>query len=280
MLEIGKINKLKIVKQSDFGLFLDGEDQGEILLPRRYVPENYQIGEYIEVFVYIDSEDRLVATTEKPLAHVGEFALLRVVSLSPVGAFLDWGLQKDLFLPFSERTHALRIGQSCLVYIYIDKSGRICASMKLNKFISKEVGEYEEGQSVDLLIANTTELGFNAIINGLHWGVLFRNEVFQELRSGQKIQGYIKKIRPDGKIDLSLYRTGQAENDVIAEKIMHLLDEENGFLEINDKTSAELIYDYFGVSKKKYKMALGSLYKKRLITVDDDGIRKVSKKKN
>lgn len=283
MLELGNFNKLKIVKHSEFGLFLDGENEGEILLPRRYLPEDFRqtqkIGDELEVFVYLDSEDRLVATTETPLARVGEFAQLKVVSLSSVGAFLDWGLAKDLFMPFSERTQALRIGQFCLVFIYIDKSGRICASMKLNKFVKKETAEFSDGQSVDLIIANRTELGFNAIINGQNWGVLYENEVFSELRPGQKIPGFIKKIRPDGKIDLTLHKTGNAGSDDIAEKILNKLTEAKGYLEINDKTSAELIYELFGVSKKKYKMALGGLYKKRQITVDDDGIRLVASPK-
>lgn len=279
MLQVGNTNKLKILKQSEYGLFLDGENEGEILLPRRYVPENFNIGDELEVFVYIDSEDRLVATTETPLAKVGEFANLKVVSLSEVGAFLDWGLPKDLFMPFSERTHALRVGQLCLVYIYLDKSGRISASMRLNRYVDKEPGEYEEGQSVDLIIANTTSLGVNAIINGRHWGVLYANEVFQPLKPGQRIEGFIKKIRPDGKIDLSLQQTGYAGTSELGEKIMARLKEEGGYLEINDKTSAELIHQYFGVSKKKYKMALGGLYKKRLITVNDDGIRLVNNKK-
>lgn len=277
MLEIGKYNKLKVVKYSEFGLFLDAENDGEILLPKRYVPENfrevYKIGDLVEVFVYRDSEDRLIATTETPLAKVGEFATLKVVSLSPVGAFLDWGLAKDLFMPFSERTHALRVGQHCLVYIYVDNSDRIAASMRLNRYIDKEVGEYQEGQTVELIIANPTELGFNAIINGKNWGVLFKNEIFQHIRTGDHLPGFIKKIRTDGKIDLTLNKTGYTGTDDIAEKIIKLLKEEDGYLEINDKTSAEIIYDYFGVSKKKYKMALGGLYKKRLITVDEDGIR-------
>ena len=279
MLEVGKVNKLKIVKQSEYGLFLDGENEGEILLPRRYVPENYTIGDELEVFVYVDSEDRLVATTERPLAMVGEFASLKVVSLSPVGAFLDWGLPKDLFMPFSERTEALRVGQLALVYIYLDKSGRISASMRVSRYIDKEPGEYEEGQSVDLIIANKSNLGFNAIINGRHLGVLYSNEVFQPLKSGQRVEGYIKKIRPDGKIDLALHKTGYAGTPELSDKILAVLKEEGGYLEINDKTSAELIHQYFGVSKKKYKMALGGLYKKRLITVSDDGTRLVGNKK-
>lgn len=278
MVEIGKINKLKIVKNSDFGLFLDGGDDGEILLPRRYVPADYDIDGELEVFIYVDSEDRLIATTETPLAKVGEFACLRVVSLSSVGAFLDWGLTKDLFLPFAEKTRALRVGENCLVYLYLDNTGRICASMRVDRYIDKTPGGYTVGQSVNLIIARTTDLGINAIINERHWGILFSNEVFERVYPGQKMQGYIKQIREDGKIDLTLHKTGTAGADDIGEKILRALKDEDGYLEINDKTSAEIIYEYFGVSKKKYKIALGNLYKKRLITVDDDGIRLVPQK--
>lgn len=275
MVDIGKTNKLKIVKSTDFGLFLDGGDDGEILLPRRYVPVDYEIGAELEVFVYVDSEDRLVATTETPLAKVGEFASLRVVSLSSIGAFLDWGLAKDLLLPFAEKTRALRVGENCLVYLYLDNTGRICASMRVDRYIEKTPGDYTVGQSVRLIIARHTDLGINAIINERHWGILFTNEVFERLLPGQKIQGYIKQIRPDGKIDLTLHKTGTTGTDDIGEKILQALRDEEGYLEINDKTSAEIIYEYFGVSKKKYKIALGALYKKRLITVDEDGIRLV-----
>ncbi len=278
LVEIGKLNKLKIVKKSDFGLFLDGGDDGEILLPKRYAPAEFEIGGELEVFIYVDSEDRLIATTETPLAKVGEFAVLRVVSLSPVGAFLDWGLSKDLLLPFAEKTKALRIGENCLVYLYNDNSGRIAATMRVDRHIDKTPGDYTPGQSVDLIIARITDIGINAIINGHHWGILFSNEVFERLIPGQKISGFIKQVRPDGKIDLTLHKTGMAAADDIAEKILRALKDEDGYLEINDKTSAEIIYEYFGVSKKKYKIALGGLYKKRLITVDDDGIRLVPQK--
>lgn len=273
MIEIGKFNKLKVLKKSEFGLFLDAGDGKEILLPKRFVADDFEIGQELEVFVHTDSEDRLVATTQKPLAQVGEFATLKVVSLSSVGAFLDWGLAKDLLLPFAEKSRPLRVGETVLVYLYVDKSDRISATMRVEKFASSDKPEYEEGQAVDLIISRKTDLGTSAIINGKHLGMLFANEIFEQLIPGQRLQGYIKKIRPDGKIDLSLHQTGIKDADEIGQKILALLKEHGGFLEINDKTSPDLIYDYFGVSKKKYKIALGGLYKKRLITVDDDGIR-------
>ena len=215
-------------------------------------------------------------TSETPLAWVGEFAYLKVVDTKEVGAFLDWGLEKDLFLPHSEQTRSIQPGQSVIVYIYLDKAERITASMRLDKHVSAEPEKYTEGQEVDLLIVAETDLGFKAIINNHHWGVLYHSEVFQPLSYGQRIKGFIKKLREDGKIDLILQQAGhKAAQGDIGPRILEELKKQGGFLPVNDKTSAETIYELFGVSKKKYKIALGGLYKKRLITVDDDGIRLV-----
>lgn len=276
MIQIGKINKLKVLKHVDFGVYLDGGDDGEILLPLRYMPDPCEVGDEVEVFICYDSDDRLVATTETPKAMVNDFALLKVVATSSVGAFLDWGLPKDLFLPFAEQTRALRVGQEVLVYVYVDKSDRLAASMRLERNVEKTAAEYTDGQKVNLIIAGRTDLGFKAIIENRHWGILYGNEVFQPLRQGQKIEGYIKKMRPDGKIDLSLQRSGhKATREDVGPKILESLKEKNGFLPINDKTPPEEIYRLFGVSKKQFKVALGGLYKKRLITVHEDGIRLV-----
>ena len=275
IVEIGRINKLAVVKKTDFGVYLDGQEDGEILLPKNAVPNPCEVGDLLDVFIYFDSEDRMIATTKMPKAMVGEFASLPLVSVENVGAFLDWGLTKDLFLPFAEQTKDLRRGQNVVVFIYLDKSQRISASMRLERYIDKEPGDYKEGQSVSLLITGATDLGIKALINGRHWGVLYDNEVFQTLTYGQQIPGFIKKVRDDGKIDLSLHPAGYKAAEDIGEKIMSLLKAKGGFLPFNDKTSAELIYDNFGVSKKKYKMALGGLYKKRLIVVTDEGIRLV-----
>lgn len=275
MVQIGQMNKLKVVKHVDFGVYLDGGDDGEILLPLRDMPDSCEVGDVIDVFVCYDSEDRLIGTTEVPFVMVGEFAHLKVKAIENVGAFLDWGLPKDLFLPFSEQTRDLRVGHYVVVHMYLDKSDRLCASMRLDRFMDKESGSYKEGDIVDLFIAVKTDMGFKAIINGRHWGVLYANEVFQKLDFGQKLKGYIKKIRPDGKIDLSLQQEGHKGSDDIGEKILQTLKSQNGFLALNEKTSPETIYNLFGVSKKKYKMALGGLYKKRLVTIHDDGIRLV-----
>lgn len=277
MVELGQMNKLKMVKRLNQGIYLDGGNDGEILLPAKEVPENMADDDILEVFVYLDSEDRPIATLEQPYALVGDFACLKVKAIERVGAFLDWGLPKDLFLPFAEQTRELKIGQYVVVYLYLDKSDRISASMRLDRNISKEAGTYEEGQSVDLFIAAKTDLGFKAVINGQHWGILYFNEVFETLDFGQKTKGYIKSLRPDGKIDLSLQKAGYKAQDDIGEKILEILKQKNGFLPITDKTPPETIYQVFGVSKKKYKMALGGLYKKRLIAIEETGIRLLNK---
>lgn len=273
MVQIGRFNKLMILRNSEFGVFLDGGKDGEILLPSRFAKGPYEVGSTLDAFVYIDSEDRLIATSETPLAEVGQFAVLEVVAVEGIGAFLDWGLLKDLFLPFAEQTRDLRIGMEVVVFLYLDKSTRISASMRIDRNINKELGPYNEGQSVDLIICGKTDLGYKAIIEGTHLGVLYENEVFQALHYAQRISGFIRKIRADGKIDLSLQKTGHQAGGEIEPLILAELEKNSGFLPINDKTSAELIYEMFGVSKKKYKIAIGGLYKKRLIVIADDGIR-------
>jgi predicted RNA-binding protein (virulence factor B family) len=277
MPEIGRKNTLSVLRLSDYGVYLDGGELGDILLPNRYVPDGADVGQNLEVFLCYDSEDRLMATTDIPKAMVGEFAHLRVVSMSSVGAFLDWALPKDLFLPFSEQTRELSPGQSVVAYVYLDKTQRIAASMRLDRFLSKEKPKYEDGEAVDLMISAKTDLGYKAIINGRDLGVLYANEVFQNLEHGQKIKGYIKKIREDGKIDLALLQAGHKSAGDIGQKILAMLEQQNGFLAITDKADPEEIYSLFGVSKKKYKMAIGGLYKQRKILVTDEGIRLVKK---
>ncbi|MES2769284.1 MAG: S1-like domain-containing RNA-binding protein [Bdellovibrionota bacterium] len=215
----------------------------------------------------------------EPTVKLGEFALLKVVAVEEVGAFLDWGMPKDLFLPYAEQTEDLKSGDEIIIYTYLDKAERVAASMRLNRNKATFPMSYKAGDIVDLLIAARTDLGFKAIIDSKHIGVLFKNEVFQELSYGQKIKGYIKALRPDGKVDLSLQSgtTGHKAAAGIDEKILELLNAKEGFLPIHDKTPSEYIHGLFGVSKKKYKIALGALYKKRLITISDDGIRLIKK---
>ena len=210
------------------------------------------------------------------LAKVGDFAILRVVSIEPVGAFLDWGLPKNLFLPFREQTRDLRVGQEIIVYLYIDNTGRVSSSMRLEKFLEKETSTYKPEQKVDLLIIGETDLGFKAIINNRNLGILYKNEVFQDLRYADQLIGYIKKVRPDGKIDLILQPFGNKGASDLGQQILNRLKENNGFLKLTEKTPPEKIYELFGVSKKKYKMALGDIYKKKLVLIEPDGIRLVT----
>jgi hypothetical protein len=277
--EIGKLNTLRVVKIVEFGAYLDGGDRGEILLPKNAMPQNCAVDNSTEVFIYFDSESRIIATTKKPYALVGEAAYLKVVSASSFGAFMDWGLpQKDLLVPFSEQKIKMEEGESYCVFIYTDKhTGRIVASARLDKFIADLNSDFKEKQSVDLFITGQTEIGYKAIINNTHWGVLYKKEVFQKLEKGQKIKGFIKKIREDKKIDLSLYPAGYKKVEDLLDTILTSLKEHGGFIPLNDKTPPKDIYAFFGVSKLSYKNAIGGLYKKKLIRIDPDGIRLLEK---
>jgi predicted RNA-binding protein (virulence factor B family) len=274
MADIGKMNTLPVLRSSDFGLFLDGGEQGDILLPKRYVSKDLNPGDAVEVFVMLDSEDRLTATTLKPAAMVDEFAYLRAVSITGIGAFLDWGMPKDLLVPFREQKIKMREGESYMVRIYLDHvSGRLAASAKLDKFLDKTDANYEPGEKVDLLICAKTDLGYKAIINGAHWGVVFHNEAFLPLARGQRLEGFIKQMRPAGKIDLCLQKPGYEKVTDLTDVILNHLKQQGGFMPITGKSSPEEIYKLFGVSKKTYKQAIGALYKKRLISFEDNGTK-------
>lgn len=276
MAGIGKMNALRVVRSSESGLFLDGGELGEILLPKRYVSKDWKPGDVLDVFIMLDSEDRLTATTQKPYAMVDEFAYLRVVSVTPVGAFLDWGLPKDLLVPFREQKIKMSEGQSYLVRIYFDRvSGRIAASSKLDKFVDKTDAVYKTGEKVELMIAARTDLGYKAIINGAHWGVIFHNEVFQPLQRGRVMEGFIKQVREDGKIDLCLHKPGYEKVTELTDVILTHLKQRGGFMPVTDKNPPDEIYALFGVSKKTYKQAIGALYKKRLITFENNGTKLV-----
>jgi len=276
MASIGKVNWLPVVRETDFGLIFDGGDLGDILMPNRYVSEDWSPGDVVEVFLMLDSEDRLTAVTDKPVAQVDEFALLCVVAVTEIGAFLDWGLPKDLFVPFREQKMKLREGQEALVRIYLDEvSGRIAASCKLDRFLDRSQPDYVPDEKVKLMICSQTDLGFKAIINSTHWGVLFENEVFQPLKKGQRIEGYIKQVRFDGKIDLCLQKPGAKKIGALTDVILETLKEQDGFMPVTDKSPPEEIYRLFGVSKKAYKRAIGGLYKKRLITFENNGTKLV-----
>jgi len=274
MIKIGQTHILEVVKFLDFGAFLDAKELGEILLPRRYVPRDLSEGDSIEVFLYFDSEDRPVATTQKPKAKVGEFAYLEVLDNNQIGAFLDWGLDKDLLVPFAEQHRPMEVGNSYLVYLYLDRAdGRIVASSKIDQFLDDDrPHSFKPQERVDLIIANSTDLGYKAIINHSHWGVLYKNEVFQRLSFGQKQHGFIKHIRPDGKIDLTL-QSGQQSRDKNTQIIFTYLEHNNGFAPVHDKSDPQLISELFGISKGAFKKAISGLYKQRIIKIEKDGIR-------
>ena len=276
MVEVGKMNKLAISRNSDFGLLLDGEQLGEILIPKRYVSNAWKEGDDVDVFVYLDSEDRLTATTERPKAQVGEFVLLRCTDATPIGAFLDWGLPKDLFVPFREQRMKMRQGESYLVYIYFDNaSERIVASAKLDKFLASSTHFYKNGEEVELIAWQKSDLGYKFIINNERWGMVFDNEIFQAIQRGRKLKGFIKKVRPDGRIDLALSKPGYERVSLLTDVILNHLKANGGFMPITSKTPPQQINALFSVSKKTYKNAIGALYKQRMITIEDDGVRLV-----
>ena len=273
---IGRFNTLQVSKFTDFGLYLDAGADGEILLPKRYIPkqEALEVGDWLNVFVYLDSEDRVIATTQKPKVQVGGFASLKVVEINSVGLFLDWGLSKDLLLPHSEEKRPLQVGDYVLVHVYLDpRSRRITATARLDRFLDNSPATYQVGEQVELLIAERTDLGFKAIINERHWGLLHKNELFRFVRSGMREMGYIREVRDDGKINLSLQPVGAEQRDVLAERIVEALQAAGGFLPLSDKSPAELISQQFSVSKGNFKKAIGGLYKRGVILIGDDGIR-------
>lgn len=274
MAKLGYFNTLQVLRETQSGLFLDGENLGDILLPGRYIPKGIQSGDNVEVFVYLDSEDRLVATTEEPYCIVGDFAYLEVVASNKTGAFLNWGLQKDLLVPFSEQKTDMNLGTWHIVHVYVDeKSNRIVASAKINRFLNLTAAPFATGEQVELFITGSTPLGYTAIINQTHTGILYKNEVFQPLQTGEWIAGFVSKIREDGKIDLSIYPPGHAKATDSADLIIKYLEAHDGYMKITDKSEAPLIYETFGISKKNFKMAIGNLYKQKLIFLETEGIR-------
>ncbi|MBW1718150.1 MAG: GntR family transcriptional regulator [Deltaproteobacteria bacterium] len=278
MVEIGRINKLIIKRRLDYGAHLDGGESGDILLPKKYVPKKCQLGNEVEVFVYVDREERLRATTQKPYVTVGQFAKLRVVANSSSGAYLDWGLQKDLFVPQREQRAKMEEGKSYVVFVFLDKkTNRVTASSKLDKFLDLQSPKYDEGEEVDLFICNKTDLGYNAVVNNSHWGLVYKNEVFQKLHIGQQLKGYIKTIREDLKIDISLQQSGYKRVDNISQSILKTIKDLGGSIAVTDRSPPEDIYSLFGVSKKTFKKAIGALYKKKLITIDTTGIKLAKK---
>ena len=271
-MKLGKFNTLKILRDTRVGLFLGDENQ-DVLLPNKYVPKKFEIGEELDVFVYLDHEERITATTLKPYIQLGEFAYLKVNYTNEFGAFLDWGLEKDLFVPFKEQARKMETAKRYLVYMYLDeKSNRLVASSKLNQFLEQENIDLEIGQQVDLIVSHITELGINVIINSTYKGLLYKDEVFENLSPGKKLKGYIKTIRPDKKIDVALTKQGFEAVEEHAQKILDELRASKGFLRLNDNSHPEEVKTVLQMSKKSFKKAIGSLYKQKLISIKEDGI--------
>lgn len=274
MAEIGKTNRLRISRQEEFGLYLEDENGEEILLPNRYVTDDMSIGDEIDVFVYNDSEDRPVATTERPYAQVGDFALLRVKTVNGVGAFLDWGLMKDLLVPFREQKVRMVAGRSYIVYVYLDnESQRVVASAKLDKFLDNKIPDYKFRAKVDILVAQRTDLGFKVIIDNLFWGMIYHNEIYQDVNIGDRYVAFVKNVRSDGKIDIKLGDREVKRVKSLADVITEYIAENGGAINITDKSSPELIREVFNCSKKDYKKTLGFLYKAQKIMILPDEIK-------
>ena len=272
-IRLGDYNQLKVVKKVDFGLYLDGGDEGEILLPSRYVPEGSKVGDELTVFIYLDQEERPVATTEHPLAKVGDFAYLRVAWVNEYGAFLDWGLMKDIFCPFKEQKMRMVKDNYYIVYIKLDEeSYRIMATAKVERYFAPQPPSYLPGDDVDLIVWQKTDLGFKVIIDNCYPGLVYENQVFRPLHTGDRLRGYISYVRPDGKIDVMLQPTGRQQTEEFANTLLNYLHDNGGHCNLGDKSPAELIADTFKVSKKTFKKAVGDLYRRKLITIADDGI--------
>ena len=273
MLQAGRYYTLKVVKKVDFGFYLDGDGE-EILLPKRYVPRGLKVGDELEVFIYHDSENRLIATTDRPAGQVGDIVVLKVVGITEQGAFMDWGLMKDIFLPLSQQKSRLYEGEYYPVYIYRDEqTGRVAVTEKFSSYLDNDVLTVNENDQVQLLVYRKTEIGYEVIINNKHIGLLYFNEVFRELEIGERVEGYIKTIRDDNKIDVAIGKKGYEKVAGEEGKVLELLQENDGYLPYHDKSDPEDIYEFFGMSKKTFKMTIGALYKQKKIELTKTGIK-------
>lgn len=275
MVSVGRWNKLEVVKEVDFGLYLDGGKGAEILLPKRYVPRGAKIGDLLEVFVYHDNEGRPIATTDKPLAVVGDIVSLEAVTTTPQGTFLRWGIMKDLFVPLSQQVSRMVKGENYIVYIYIDQqTGRVTATERIHNHLDKEPVTLRPRDMVQVIIWRETELGYAVIVDGKYTGLVYGSDVFGEVQPGDTLKGYIKAVRPDGKLDVGLGEPGYNRVEDAGGKMLRLLDEADGYLPYHDKSDPEEIYEVFGMSKKTFKMTLGTLYKQGLIELTGSGFRR------
>ncbi len=273
MIQVGRFNNLKIIRKVDFGVFLDDGAEG-ILLPKRFVPNGSEVGNELEVFIYHDGEDRLIATTQQPFGQVGDIVKLKAVNVTPLGAFLDWGLMKDLFVPKSQQINGMRPKGEYLVKIYLDeKTGRVAATEKFEASLSNDVLTVKPLDVVDIIVYRRTDIGYLVIINNQHTGVLHHNEIYRSIGTGDRFKGFIKHIYPDNKIDVAAGKPGYGRVEDEADKVLRLLQENNGYLPYYDKSDPDAIYEFFGMSKKTFKMTIGSLYKQQKIALEKTGIR-------
>lgn len=274
-MEIGKTNTLRINRATDNGLYLVDNEFEEVLLPNAYVTEELKIGDNIDVFIYKDSEDRLVATTEEPLIKLNEFAYLQVKDVNRFGAFIDWGLPKDLMVPFAEQNKKMEPGEWYLIFLALDEeTNRLFGSNKVNDFVFFTEIDVKEGDEVDLLLYEMNDLGMQAIVNNLYKGLIFKSDIHKEIKAGERLKGYVKNVRDDGKIDILLEPMGYKNViDKNSDLILSTLKEKEGFLKLSDKSTPEEIKEILGMSKKNFKKVIGNLYKKKLIEITNDGIR-------
>jgi predicted RNA-binding protein (virulence factor B family) len=273
MIHLGEVNELRINRQTDNGFYLIDESENEVLLPNAYIQDDWNIDDMVNVFIFKDSEDRLTATSETPKIKIDGFALLKVNDTNSVGAFLDWGLPKDLFVPFKEQSRTMEVGKSYVVCMYLDyESERLVASSKINSFLEFEDIELEKGQEVDVIPYERTPLGYNCIVNNLYKGLIYENEVFSNPSLGSEIKGFVKTIREDNKIDISLQKVGYEAQDANSEKLLNILKGDNGYLGLTDKSKPEEIYEELSMSKKAFKKAIGNLYRRKFIRLEKDGI--------
>lgn len=273
MLFIGKYNNLTIERVTSVGLFLSEVEGEEVLLPNQYLTDDMKIDDEIRVFVYLDSEDRPVATTETPKITRNEFALLEVIDVTEHGAFMDWGLIKDLFVPFREQSAPMNVGEKHVVFLYLDqKSSRLIATTKVDRYLESERLTVAEGDEVDIMVYRKTDLGYNVIVNQIHKGLLYNNEVFTKIEIGDQLKGFVSKIRDENRLDISLQKKGYEAIEPNADNIYNLVKQSNGFLNLSDKSTPDEIYDRLAISKKVFKKAIGALYRKGLIRITDDGV--------
>lgn len=275
MSNIGQFHRLVVLETGTHSVILDGGQWGRLLLPRQQCPQTPTPGDELEVFIYLDATGDPIPTTQRPAATLGQVAWLKVVAVNNYGAFVDWGLPKDLFIPFAEQQHTLRKAEHTLVRVYLDNQGRLAGSTRIDHWIKDDARNLKQGEQVSLIIADQTELGFKAIINHECWGLLYGNELYRRVRKGQLMDGYVKRVREDGKVDLSIDQPGFSKNkmDNVSSLIITALQDNEGFLALTDKSPPPDIYAAFGVSKKVFKQAVGALYKQRRIALEDTGIR-------